>query len=171
MTVTMSEPFSPEELAEARRYSMLIFWSTEDEVYLVSFPEFPGPMTHGSTVEEASAMGEEVIALMLSSARDLGEAFPDPPRAPRHLVLAVPSPASAADIAALRRRLNISQCVLAAAMNVSPSAVESWEQGRKQPDGASLRLLDLFRRHPELVEELLEPKPAADPTPSAPAPA
>lgn len=30
-------------------YSMLIEWSVEDDAYVVSFQEFPGAHTHGST--------------------------------------------------------------------------------------------------------------------------
>ena len=44
------------------RYSMLIQWSDEDQIYIVSLPEF-GQFctTHGSTYEEAVAQGHELI--------------------------------------------------------------------------------------------------------------
>ncbi|MGH2616113.1 MAG: type II toxin-antitoxin system HicB family antitoxin [Thermomicrobiales bacterium] len=57
-----------------RRYAMVIEWSDEDQLFLVSIPDFPGAHTHGHTRAEAAAMGEEVIALLLD-----GEA--DPPAA------------------------------------------------------------------------------------------
>jgi predicted RNase H-like HicB family nuclease len=53
---------TPDELAEARRYSVRLVWSREDEAYLVSVPEIPGLRTHGATHEEAVAVGEEAIA-------------------------------------------------------------------------------------------------------------
>jgi predicted RNase H-like HicB family nuclease len=48
-----------------RRYAMVIEWSDEDQLFLVSIPDFPGARTHGRTRAEAAAMGEEVIALLL----------------------------------------------------------------------------------------------------------
>lgn len=60
---------SAEELAEARHYSMEIKWSPEDEVFVVSFPDAPGVMTHGATREEAAAMGEDAIITWLTASR------------------------------------------------------------------------------------------------------
>jgi predicted RNase H-like HicB family nuclease len=57
------------------RYSMLIEWSPEDGVYIVTVPELPGCRTHGSTREEAVRMGEEVIELWLE-----GDGPAPPPR-------------------------------------------------------------------------------------------
>ena len=48
----------------------------------------------------------------------------------------------------VRRRLRISQAVLAAALNVSPSTVQSWEQGRRRPEGPARRLLEVLARDP-----------------------
>jgi putative transcriptional regulator len=162
---------TPEELAEARRYSMDFSWSIEDGVWIVSFPEFPTIHTHGHTVEEAIAMGEEALALVIAANRSLPYPVPEPPRTARHYVVGLPEPMDGAAIRALRESLNASQYVLAALLNVSASAVESWEQGRRRPDGAALRLLDLYRRHPELAEELLQPKvpagAAPDPGPAS----
>ena len=47
-----------------RRYAMVIEWSDEDQLFLVSIPDFPGAHTHGRTRAEAAAMGEEAIALL-----------------------------------------------------------------------------------------------------------
>ena len=63
------------EWERVRRYAMVIEWSDEDQLFLVSIPDFPGAHTHGRTRAEAAAMGEEVIALLLH-----GEANPPPPR-------------------------------------------------------------------------------------------
>lgn len=46
-----------------------------------------------------------------------------------------PPPASPRRVAALRRRLKISQSVFAAALNVSPKLVQSWEEGLRRPGG------------------------------------
>src|SRR5688572_2184990 len=43
------------------RYSMVIHWSDEDGVFLVTLPEFGDARTHGETYEEAVRMGKELI--------------------------------------------------------------------------------------------------------------
>ena len=56
-------------------------------------------------------------------------------------------------IAALRGRLELSQPVFAGALNVSPETVRAWEQSKRRPDGAALRLLEIAERHPEVILE------------------
>ena len=63
------------EWEKVRRYAMVIEWSDEDQLFLVSIPDFPGAHTHGRTRTEAAAMGEEVIALLLD-----GHVNPPPAR-------------------------------------------------------------------------------------------
>jgi putative transcriptional regulator len=55
------------------------------------------------------------------------------------------------EIAAIRHRLNVSQPVFAALLNVPLATARSWEQGKRKPSGAALRLLDLVRRQPKLL--------------------
>ncbi|MEK7684248.1 MAG: type II toxin-antitoxin system MqsA family antitoxin [Verrucomicrobiota bacterium] len=57
------------------------------------------------------------------------------------------------DVAAIRRRLNVSQSVFAALLNVPKVTAISWEKGRRKPTGAALRLLDLIRKKPEILQE------------------
>jgi len=57
------------------------------------------------------------------------------------------------DVSAIRRRLNVSQSVFAALLNVPKVTAISWEKGRRKPTGAALRLLDLVRRKPEILQE------------------
>jgi len=52
----------------------------------------------------------------------------------------------AEQIKALRARQAISQTVLAALLNITPSTVRQWEAGTKHPSGASLKLLHLIER-------------------------
>jgi len=49
-------------------------------------------------------------------------------------------------IRALRKKLAISQAVLAAILNTSVSTVRKWECGDKHPSGPSLKLLHLIDR-------------------------
>ncbi|MGA7669275.1 MAG: type II toxin-antitoxin system HicB family antitoxin [Nitrolancea sp.] len=64
--------------AEHLHYSMVIQWSDEDQVYIVTVPELPGCMTHGATYEEAVEQGKEAIEGWLAANRDMGRPIPAP---------------------------------------------------------------------------------------------
>lgn len=51
----------------------------------------------------------------------------------------------------VRRRLGLSQPVFAAALNVSRETVRAWEQGKRRPDGAAARLLEIADKHPDVI--------------------
>ena len=55
-------------------------------------------------------------------------------------------PYDSARIKALRKRLELSQTVMAYVMNISASTIRKWEIGEKRPSGLSLKLLDLLDR-------------------------
>src|SRR3954466_15196044 len=104
------------ERAVARRYSMTISWSDEDEAFLVSFPDAPGVVTHGATPEEAAEQGEDAIITWLTGLHDAGLPVPPPLTARTAVVIAAP-PFDAAHIQQLRHRLNVSQRVFAEMLN------------------------------------------------------
>lgn len=54
-------------------------------------------------------------------------------------------------IISIRARLNVSQPVFARLLNVPVATARSWEQGKRMPSGAALRLLDLAQRKPEIL--------------------
>lgn len=64
------------------QYSMLIQWSEEDQLFLVTIPEFADrvvmPCTHGITREEATRNGEEVMEMYLEAWQEEGEPIPEP---------------------------------------------------------------------------------------------
>jgi putative transcriptional regulator len=62
-----------------------------------------------------------------------------------------PPELSRAEIAALRKRLKMSQAFFAAVLNVSAKAVQSWEQGVRRPSDAALRMLQVIGRQPSVV--------------------
>ena len=62
------------------RYGMVIQWSAEDEVYVVSFPEFPSAHTHGASYEEAARNGQEVFDLLFRSYEQMHRSLPEPTR-------------------------------------------------------------------------------------------
>jgi predicted RNase H-like HicB family nuclease len=64
------------------RYSMVVQWSDEDGLFLVTIPEFADlvvmPCTHGKTREEAIHRGEEVIEMYVEAWQAEGEFIPEP---------------------------------------------------------------------------------------------
>jgi putative transcriptional regulator len=48
------------------------------------------------------------------------------------------------DVKALRRRLGMSQARFAASFGFGLDAVQSWEQGRRRPEGAARALLEVI---------------------------
>jgi DNA-binding transcriptional regulator YiaG len=62
-----------------------------------------------------------------------------------------PKPLSPGKIRAIRQSFNVSQAGFARIINVSVNAVESWEQGVRRPREATLKLLAVAVRHPEVL--------------------
>jgi len=61
--------------------------------------------------------------------------------------LSTPPPIEPEEIKRLRKRLRVSQPVLARYLNLSESTVEKWETGAKRPSGAALKLLAVVQKH------------------------
>ena len=70
---------------------------------------------------------------------------------------APPPEVSAQQVSRLRKKLRMSQSLFAATLNVSPRTVQSWEQGRRKPSDASLRLLQLVAQDPSIVQMMVFP--------------
>jgi len=60
------------------KYELIIYWSKEDEVFVVEVPELPGCMADGATYAEAVANAQVVIAEWIETARQMGRAIPEP---------------------------------------------------------------------------------------------
>ncbi len=56
------------------------------------------------------------------------------------------------DIRAIRRKTKLSQVVFAKLLNVSPSSVRQWEQGKRTPTGSTKVLLDLLEKSPHVLD-------------------
>lgn len=65
---------------------------------------------------------------------------------------------SPAGIARLREVLEVSQPVFASVLNVSADTVRSWEQGKRRPDGAAVRLLQIAEEHPAWFAGKVRPR-------------
>jgi len=58
---------------------MVIQWSEEDQVYVVSLPEFgPYCKTHGNTYEQAARMGQEALESLIETYQEDGRPLPKP---------------------------------------------------------------------------------------------
>ena len=53
-----------------------------------------------------------------------------------------------------RERLNVSRAVFARGLRVSTRTLESWEQGRAQPNAQAAALILMVRRYPDTLDKL-----------------
>jgi len=60
------------------RYEIIIYWSNEDNAYIVEVPELPGCMADGSSYEEALRNAQTIIDEWIDTARSLGREIPEP---------------------------------------------------------------------------------------------
>ena len=60
------------------KYEMIIYWSHQDNAFIVEVPELPGCMADGQTYQEAVANAEIVIQEWINTARELGRSIPEP---------------------------------------------------------------------------------------------
>ena len=59
-------------------YEMIIWWSTEDDAFVVEVPELPGCMAHGATRQEAIKNAEDAIKFWIKTAMEDGLEIPAP---------------------------------------------------------------------------------------------
>ena len=59
-------------------YAMILEWDPNDQIYVVTVPELPGCMTHGSTREEAVRQGQDALESWIDVAREDGAPMPPP---------------------------------------------------------------------------------------------
>jgi len=57
---------------------MIIYWSKEDDCFVVEVPELPGCMADGSSYQEAASNAELIIQEWIDTARDAGRPIPEP---------------------------------------------------------------------------------------------
>jgi predicted RNase H-like HicB family nuclease len=59
-------------------YTIILYWSDDDEAFIAEVPELPGCMADGATYQEALANAEIIIAEWIETARELGRPIPQP---------------------------------------------------------------------------------------------
>lgn len=80
------------------------------------------------------------------------------PRTARQAEVRPPRRYAPADVVRLRSSLGLSQPVFAQALAKSPATIRSWEQGQREPDPASNRMLELVEKHPDVFLDLVGTK-------------
>lgn len=65
----------------------------------------------------------------------------------------------------IREALGLSQAVFARVLNASAETVKAWEQGKRQPDGMALTLLEIAETHPEALMSRVRLRDGAPPAP------
>ncbi len=60
------------------KYELIVYWSEEDESFVVEVPELPGCITDGKTYEQAVTNSRQVIEEWIETAHNLGRPVPKP---------------------------------------------------------------------------------------------
>ncbi len=60
------------------KYELVIYWSEDDQRFIVEVPELPGCMADGLSYQEAVQNAEQVIAEWIETAVELGRPIPQP---------------------------------------------------------------------------------------------
>ena len=60
------------------KYELVIYWSRDDESFIVEVPELPGCMADGLSYAEAVRNAQVVIQEWIDTAAELGRDVPEP---------------------------------------------------------------------------------------------
>ncbi len=60
------------------KYELIIYWSDQDNAFVVEVPELPGCMADGQTYEQAVSNAQLVIEHWIETARECGRPIPSP---------------------------------------------------------------------------------------------
>ncbi|MBD3618042.1 MAG: type II toxin-antitoxin system HicB family antitoxin [Chromatiales bacterium] len=60
------------------RYELIIYWSPEDQAFIVEVPELAGCVADGETYEQAVANAQDCIQAWIETAEELGRPIPEP---------------------------------------------------------------------------------------------
>jgi Uncharacterized conserved protein len=60
------------------KYERIIYWSDDDNAFIVEVPELPGCMADGATIEEAIKNSEVIISEWIEVTKERGLEVPKP---------------------------------------------------------------------------------------------
>ncbi len=63
---------------EMHKYELVLYWSADDESFVVEVPELPGCMADGKTYSEAVKNVQIAIDEWIDTAKELGRDVPNP---------------------------------------------------------------------------------------------
>ena len=61
-----------------KKYELIVYWSEDDETYVVEVPELPGCMADGQSYVQAVENAQVVIDEWIETAKELGRKIPKP---------------------------------------------------------------------------------------------
>ena len=65
-------------MQEDIKYELVVYWSEDDDAYIVEVPELPGCLADGKTYKEAIQNVLVVIEEWIETAKELGRNIPAP---------------------------------------------------------------------------------------------
>jgi len=60
------------------KYEIIIYWDTQDRIYIADVPELPGCSAHGKTYNAALNNVQKAIQLWIDTAKEFGDPVPEP---------------------------------------------------------------------------------------------
>ena len=60
------------------KYEVIIYWNSDDKVFVAEIPELPGCMAHGKTQDGALVNSNTAIQLWIDTAKEFGDPIPEP---------------------------------------------------------------------------------------------
>ena len=60
------------------RYEIIIYWESDDKIYVADVPELPGCSAHGDSYDEALSNTKDAIRLWIDTANEFGDPIPEP---------------------------------------------------------------------------------------------
>jgi putative transcriptional regulator len=89
-------------------------------------------------------MDKELFGDLVASIKEAGAYLRSEKDAPLHFV-------DEPDPKEVRTRLGLNQEAFARLLCISVKTLQNWEQGRREPTGAAMRLLQVADKHPEVL--------------------
>lgn len=60
------------------KYEIIIFWDSEDEIYIAEVPELPGCIAHGESYETALENVQQAMKHWIRTAEEFKDPVPEP---------------------------------------------------------------------------------------------
>ncbi|MCH7575542.1 MAG: type II toxin-antitoxin system HicB family antitoxin [Candidatus Marinimicrobia bacterium] len=59
------------------KYEIIIYWNSDDNIFVAEVPELAGCTAHGKTQDDALAKSSEAIRLWIDTAKEFGDPIPE----------------------------------------------------------------------------------------------